>query len=100
VPPFFYPEALAGATSPAPAALALRARRLIETNRLGVHIPRCHRGQAVAVLVFCRLRRHQREADLHALVGGGRGDVPLIRPQWKCSRCRSDHADFKESRAK
>jgi hypothetical protein len=48
----------------------------------------------VAVLVFCRSCRHQREADLQALVDGGRGDIPLVRLRWKCSRCRSERADF------
>ena len=34
------------------------------------------------------------EADLQALVDAGRGDVPLLRLRWRCSRCRSSRIDF------
>jgi hypothetical protein len=39
----------------------------------------------VRVLVWCTSRRHQRDADLQALIDAGRGDVPLIHLKLRCS---------------
>jgi hypothetical protein len=33
----------------------------------------------VRVLVWCKACRHRADADLEALVAGGRGDTPLVR---------------------
>jgi hypothetical protein len=48
----------------------------------------------VRVLVFCRSCRHQADADLRAIVGAGRGDVPLTELQFRCSQCGTDRTDF------
>ena len=48
----------------------------------------------VRVLVFCRSCRHQADADLHAIVDAGRGDVPLTELRFRCSQCRTDRTDF------
>ena len=52
------------------------------------------RARYVAVLVYCKACRHQREADLAALVESGRGDVPLVQLRWRCANCRSRLTDF------
>jgi hypothetical protein len=36
------------------------------------------------VLVFCNSCRHQADADLHAIVESGRGDVPLTKLRYQC----------------
>lgn len=41
------------------------------------------------VSLFCHSCLHRTMADLDALVRRGRGDTPLIRLHWKCSRCGS-----------
>jgi hypothetical protein len=46
------------------------------------------------VLVFCRSCRHQRDADLQALVDQGRGDVPLVHLRFRCSQCHTDRTAF------
>jgi len=43
---------------------------------------------------FCRSCRHEADADLHALIDAGRGDVPLIQLRWRCSQCRSARIDM------
>ena len=48
----------------------------------------------VRVVLTCWSCRHQRDADLQALVAAGRGDVPLIHLRWRCSRCRSARIDM------
>jgi len=48
----------------------------------------------VRVVLTCCSCRHQRDADLQALVDAGRGDVPLIHLRWRCSRCRSARIDM------
>ncbi len=48
----------------------------------------------VRVLVWCKSCRHQRRADLQALVNAGRGDVPLIHLRFRCSNCGSRLTDF------
>ena len=45
------------------------------------------------VLVICNSCRHQAEADLQAIVESGRGDVPLIELQFRCSQCGTDRTD-------
>jgi hypothetical protein len=42
-------------------------------------------------LVHCR---HQRDADLQALVDAGRGDVPLVNLRFRCSNCGGRLTDF------
>jgi hypothetical protein len=34
------------------------------------------------------------DADLDAIVESGRGDVPLTRLRFRCSRCGTDRTDF------
>ena len=41
----------------------------------------------VRVLLTCRPCLHKQDADLQALVDGGRGDEPLINLRWRCARC-------------
>ena len=49
----------------------------------------------VALLVWCKGGcQHQADMDLHALVGSGRGDVPLMHLWFRCSNCGSDRTDF------
>jgi len=48
----------------------------------------------VRVLLTCWSCRHQRDADLQALVDTGRGAVPLIQLRWRCSQCRSARIDM------
>lgn len=43
------------------------------------------RSRYARVLVWCKACRHQREADLQALVDAGHGDVPLINLRFRCS---------------
>jgi hypothetical protein len=47
----------------------------------------------VRVLVWCKSCRHQRDADLQALINAGRGDVPLIHLRFRCSNCGSRLTD-------
>jgi hypothetical protein len=44
--------------------------------------------------VWCKACRHARDADLGALIAGGRGDVPLIETRWRCGNCGSRLTDF------
>jgi hypothetical protein len=39
----------------------------------------------IRVLVLCKPRRHQANADLQAIVAAGRGDVPLTELRFRCS---------------
>jgi hypothetical protein len=48
----------------------------------------------VRVVLTCWSCRHQRDADLQALVDAGRGDVPLIHLRWRCSQCGSARIDM------
>jgi hypothetical protein len=38
--------------------------------------------------------QHSAEADLHELIGEGRGDVPLVLLHYRCSNCHGDMTDF------
>jgi hypothetical protein len=51
-------------------------------------------ARSVRVLVFCRSCRHQRDADLQALVDQGRGDLPLVHLRFRCSQCGTGNTDF------
>jgi hypothetical protein len=46
------------------------------------------------VHVWCKACRHSLDADLDALIGSGKGDVPLVQLKWQCARCRSGLTDF------
>jgi hypothetical protein len=46
------------------------------------------------VLVFCKSCRHQADADLQAIIDGGRGDVPLTELRFRCSQCGTDNTNF------
>jgi transposase-like protein len=46
------------------------------------------------VLVWCKACRHQADANPHALVDAGRGDVALIKLRFRCSNCGSHLTDF------
>jgi hypothetical protein len=48
----------------------------------------------VRVLVWCKSCRHQRDADLQALIDAGRGDVPLVNLRFRCSNCGGRLTDF------
>jgi hypothetical protein len=43
----------------------------------------------VPIVLTCRSCRRSRDADLRALVDGGRGDVPLVQLRWRCQHCGS-----------
>jgi hypothetical protein len=43
----------------------------------------------LCLLVWCQACRRQSPADLQALVAAGRGDVPVIRLRFRCTRCGS-----------
>jgi hypothetical protein len=45
-------------------------------------------------LLTCKSCRHQRDADLQALIDAGRGDVPLTELRWKCARCSHRRIDM------
>jgi hypothetical protein len=44
------------------------------------------RARYVCVHVWCKACRHSADADLDALVASGRGDVPLVRLRYRCSK--------------
>jgi hypothetical protein len=52
------------------------------------------KARYVRVLLTCWSCKHQRNADLQALIDAGRGDIPLVRLQWRCSECRSTRIDM------
>jgi hypothetical protein len=52
------------------------------------------RARYVRVLVWCKSCRHQRDADLQALIDACHGDVPLIHLRFRCSNCGSSLTDF------
>ena len=43
----------------------------------------------VRLLLTCRSCRRGRDADIQALVDGGRGDVPVVQLRWRCQHCGS-----------
>ena len=46
------------------------------------------------VHVWCSKSCHRsKDADLAALVAGGRGDVPLVKMRWRCGNCGSRLTD-------
>jgi len=68
-------------------------RRRRETD--GLPTPRTAlRTGYVRVLVFCNSCHHQADADLHALVKSGQGDVPLKDLQFRCANCGSRLTDW------
>jgi hypothetical protein len=65
------------------------------TEDAGLPTPRSTlASRYVRVLLTCWHCRHQADADLPALVAAGRGDVPLVRLRWRCTRCRSGEIDM------
>ena len=52
------------------------------------------RSRYACVLVWCKACRRQREAELQALMGAGRGDVPLIKLRFRCSNCGGRLTDW------
>ena len=56
--------------------------------------PRSTLHAGFRVHVWCKSCHHAKDADLAALVAGGRGDVPLIRTKWRCGNCGSRLTDF------
>jgi hypothetical protein len=52
------------------------------------------RSRYARVLVWCKACRHQREADVQALVKTGRGDGPLVKLRFRCSNCGSRLTDW------
>lgn len=52
------------------------------------------RAGYVRVVVWCKACKHQREADLPALVDAGKGDVPLRELRWRRANCGSRLTDF------
>jgi hypothetical protein len=51
-------------------------------------------AEYVRVHLSCRACQRQRDADLQALVGAGRGDVPLVELRWRCGECHSARIDM------
>jgi hypothetical protein len=49
----------------------------------------------VCVLVWCKSCRHQRDADLQALVDAGRGDVPLVNLRFRLLELRRPAHGFR-----
>jgi hypothetical protein len=47
----------------------------------------------VRVRLSCRACRYRRDADLQALIDGGRGDVPLAELRWRCAWCGHQHVN-------
>jgi len=43
--------------------------------------------------VWCKSCHHTRDADFHHLIDIGKGETPLIRLRWRCSRCGSQLTD-------
>jgi len=88
---------------PVTAAVAVAANTCWPRHAGGTY---CHAGHRlptprttlaaryVRVVLTCWSCRHQRDADLAALIDAGRGDVPLIQLRWRCSRCRSARIDM------
>jgi hypothetical protein len=56
--------------------------------------PRSMACTSFRVHVWCKACRHAKDADLGALIAGGRGDVPLIQTRWRCGNCGSRLTDF------
>jgi hypothetical protein len=49
------------------------------------------------VHVWCKSCHHAKDADLAALIAGGRGDVPLVQMRWRCGNCGSRLTDSVET---
>jgi hypothetical protein len=56
--------------------------------------PRSISRTGYRVHVWCKACRHAKDADLAALIEAGRGDVPLVRPHWRCGNCGSRLTEF------
>ena len=50
-------------------------------------------ARRLRLMVQCEACHHQQDADLKALVAAGRGDVPLAKLRFRCSRCGSRKTD-------
>ena len=46
------------------------------------------------VHVWCKSCHRAQDADLAALIAGGRGDTPLVQVRWRCGNCGSRLTDF------
>lgn len=51
-------------------------------------------ARRLRLMVQCEACHHQQDADLKALVAAGRGDVPLAKLRFRCSRCGSRKTDW------
>jgi hypothetical protein len=45
-------------------------------------------------MLRCSACHNEQDADLEALVASGRGDVPLMKLRFRCSRCNSRKTDW------
>jgi hypothetical protein len=66
-------------------------------DRTDVHelpTPRSISRTGYRVHVWCKACRRAKDADLAALVDAGKGDVPLVRPRWRCRNCGSRLTEF------
>jgi hypothetical protein len=85
-----------GATTDSPndhAASTCRGRDWVDAHELPTSRSTLQ-ARYVRVLLTCWSCRHQRDADLEALIARDRGDAPLVRLRWRCGRCSSQRVDM------
>jgi len=63
-------------------------------HQMELSTPRSMARTSFRVHAWRKAFRHAGDADLGALIAGGRGDVPLIQTRWRCGNCGSRLAGF------